>query len=65
MDYRKAIKELREKLRVGQKELAKRLGVSCATVNHWERGRYEPNYKAKRKLRDLFEKNGIVLEGKK
>lgn len=64
MDYRKAIKELREKLLVSQNELGKKLGVSFATVNRWENGRYEPNYKAKRKLRDLFEKNGIVLEGK-
>lgn len=65
MDYRKAIKELREKLLVSQNGLAKMLDVSFATVNRWENGRYEPNYKAKRKLRDLFEKNGIVLEGKK
>lgn len=65
MDYRKAIKELREKLLVSQNELAKMLGVSFATVNRWENGRFEPNYKAKRKLQDLFEKNGIVLEGKK
>ena len=64
MDYRKAIKELREKLLVSQNELAKMLGVSFATVNRWENGRYEPNYKAKRTLRDLFEKNDIILEEK-
>lgn len=64
MDYSKALKELRDKLLISQSELAKILGVSFATVNRWENGRYEPNYKAKRKLRDLFEKNGIVLEGK-
>ena len=33
MDYRKAIKELREKLLVGQHGLAKMLGVSFAMVN--------------------------------
>lgn len=33
MDYRKAIKELREKLLVSQNELAKMLGVSFAMVN--------------------------------
>lgn len=64
MDYSKALKELRDKLLISQSELAKILGVSFATVNRWENGRYEPNYKAKQKLRDLFEKNGIVLEGK-
>jgi putative transcriptional regulator len=62
MDYAKAVKELRKKLLVSQMELAEMLGVSFATVNRWERGRYEPSYKAKRKLRELFKKNGIVLE---
>lgn len=64
MDYSKAVKELREKLLVSQTELAEMLGVSFATVNRWENKRYEPNYKAKRKLRELFKKNGIVLEEK-
>lgn len=62
MNYSKAVKELRKKLLVPQMELAKMIGVSFATVNRWERGRYEPSYKAKRKLRELFKKNGIVLE---
>ena len=62
MDYAKAVKELRKKLLVSQMELAEMLGVSFATVNRWERGRYEPSYQAKRKLRELFKKNGIVLE---
>ena len=64
MDYSKALKELREKLLISQMELARMLGVSFATVNRWENERYEPNYKAKRKLRDLFEKNDIILEEK-
>ena len=63
MDYAKAVKELRRKLLVSQSELAKMVGVSFATVNRWENGRFEPSYKAKRKLRVLFEKNGIEQEG--
>lgn len=46
---------------VSQTELAKKLGVSYATVNRWENGLHEPTYAAKRKLRKLFEKNGIHL----
>ena len=48
---------------VSQSELAKMVGVSFATVNRWENGRFEPSYKTKRKLRVLFKKNGIELEG--
>lgn len=64
MDYATAVKNLRQKLLVSQSELAKMLGVSFATVNRWERGRFEPNYKAKRKLQGLFKKYGITLEKK-
>ena len=61
MNYSKAIKELRQKLLVSQTELAEMLGVSFATVNRWENGHFEPSYKAKRKLRTLFIRNGIEL----
>ncbi len=44
---------------VSQSELAKKLGVSYATVNRWENGLHEPTYAAKRKLRLLFEKYNI------
>ena len=63
MDYAKAVKELRRKLLVSQSELAKMVGVAFATVNRWENGGFEPSYKTKRKLRVLFKKNGIELEG--
>ena len=60
--YSDAIKELRERMLVSQTELAKKLGVSYATVNRWENGLHEPTYAAKRKLRTLFSKYGVVLE---
>ena len=33
MDYRKIVKQLREKMLLSQEEMAKKLGVSFATVN--------------------------------
>lgn len=47
---------------VSQTELAKKLGVSYATVNRWENRLHEPTYAAKRKLRTLFSKYGVLLE---
>lgn len=61
MKYSDAIKELRERMLVSQTELAKKLGVSYATVNRWENGLHEPTYAAKRKLRKLFEKLAFIL----
>lgn len=61
MEYKDAIKLLRERMLVSQVELAKILGVSFATVNRWENGLHEPTYAAKRKLKKLFDKNGIRI----
>lgn len=55
MDYSKAIKELRLSLYLTQDEFAKKLGVSYASVNRWENGRYEPTMKIKRKLKQIME----------
>lgn len=60
MDYSSKVKELREKMLVTQTELAEIIGVSFATVNRWENKKCEPTIKAKRRLRDLFNQNGIV-----
>lgn len=62
MNYPEKIKEYREKTLVTQTELAKKLGVSFASVNRWEKGKFEPTMKIKRKLRVLFNKAGIVEE---
>lgn len=65
MNYSKAIKEYREKVLITQAELAKKLGVSFASVNRWERGLFEPTMVAKRKLKELFEEEGALGDGKK
>ena len=59
MDYSKSIKYYREKVLMTQAELAKKLGVSFASVNRWEQGLFEPTMKTKRKLRKFFEEAGI------
>ena len=62
MKYDVAIKKLREKMIVSQKELSEILGVSLITVNRWENGKYEPTIKMKRKLNALFIENNILEE---
>ena len=62
MTYAEAIKKLRNKMILSQMEFANLLGVSFASVNRWETGRYEPTIKVKRKLKKLFDENGIKLE---
>ena len=61
-DYAFYIKELRKRMLVSQVELANILGVSFASVNRWENGLHEPTIKAKRKLRELFVKYGMMEE---
>ena len=65
MNDAKVIKEYREKVLITQAELAKILDVSFLSFNRWERGRFEPTMGAKRKLKGLFEEEGIVGYGKK
>lgn len=61
MNYSIAIKALREKLLLSQMDLAKKLGVSFASVNRWEQGHHEPTIKAKRKINDLLKENDITI----
>lgn len=61
MTYPEAVKKLRKKMIMTQMEFAEFLGVSFASINRWETGRFEPTIKAKRKLQPLFEKYGIEV----
>ena len=63
MTYAEAIKKLRSKMLLTQMEFADYLGVSFASINRWETGRFEPTMKIKRKLAPYFDKYGIVVEG--
>jgi len=62
MEYKIAIKELRDTLLISQEDLAKMLDVSFASVNRWENGRHQPTLSAKRKLKKLFIENGIKIK---
>lgn len=64
MNYKKLVKEIREKLIITQGDLAELLGVSFASINRWETGKHEPTIKAKRKIVELCKINNIVLEEK-
>lgn len=65
MNYSEALKEYRQKVLLTQEELAHELGVSFASVNRWERGLFEPTTKMKRKLKIIFEKEGLHVNGKR
>ena len=62
MTYAKAIKKLRSKMLLTQMEFAKYLGVSFASINRWETGRFEPTMKIKRKLAPLFQEYKIEVK---
>ena len=49
------IKSSRLRHKLTQEELAKRLGVSFATVNRWENGKTRPSPLARRYMEELFE----------
>ena len=53
MNYRKLVKEIRDKLIITQEELTVLLDVSLASINRWETGKHEPTTKMKRKIVEL------------
>ena len=61
MTYAEAIKKLRSKMLLTQMEFAQFLGVSFASINRWETGRFEPTMKIKRKLALLFKEHEIEV----
>jgi len=62
MNYKRLVKELREKLIITQEELAQLLGVSFASINRWETGKHEPAIKIRRKIVELCKENNIKVE---
>lgn len=60
-DYKNLIINLRNKLVLSQTDFAKLLDVSFASVNRWEKGHFEPNYKTKRQIIDLCKENNVEL----
>ncbi|MBN2466792.1 MAG: helix-turn-helix transcriptional regulator [Deltaproteobacteria bacterium] len=56
------IKEVRRQLGLSQKELARALGVSFATVNRWENDRAKPSPLALEKIESLLHSLGDKSE---
>ena len=60
MNWSSMIKKLRNRMLLTQTEFAVILGVSFASVNRWENGKYEPTMKIKRELMKMFKKYRVV-----
>lgn len=63
MTFSDKIKYVRAKLLISQKELAKLIGVSFATINRWESGRLVPTFLNEKKFEHFCEKGNINFEG--
>lgn len=61
MTFGEKVKTARYKLFLSQQAMAEKLGVNFSTVNRWERGRSEPNFKAQAAFDRLCKENGIIF----
>lgn len=62
--YGNRIAELRKKLSLTQDELAERLGITRASLSHYETGRREPDYDTLLKFADYFRVSLDYLAGR-
>lgn len=62
MKYKDSIKIMRKKALLSQEEFASELGVAFTTVNRWENGKCEPNYKALKKLAEFCKLHNLDAE---
>lgn len=62
MEFKDKIKCVRKKLFLSQEMMAKELGVAFATVNRWEAGRCQPNYRAQKAFAEFCEKRSVELD---
>ena len=56
------ILEIRNRLNASQEDLAKKIGISFATVNRWENGHSTPNKAMQLRLYDVCRNEGVDLE---
>lgn len=59
MKFADGIKELRQKCLLSQADFAKEIGVSFSTVNRWEKGKSNPNYKTLKRIDEYCKSNSI------
>lgn len=62
MEFKDCVKLARKKMYLSQEMLAKELGVAFATVNRWETGRCNPNYRAQKAFAEFCEANEITFD---
>jgi len=58
-DVPKLIKELRGKLDLTQEQFAQKVGVTCSTINNWERGTRTPHPFLFQRLIEMAEEAGL------
>lgn len=56
-DWAEIVKTVRKKEKLTQKEFAKKMGVSCVAVSHWEQGNFKPRMKQRRKLKKMLDED--------
>ncbi len=56
------VKEVRKQLALSQEDLARKLGISFATVNRWENGKSQPSKLARAQLDNFCTK--MIRQGK-
>jgi len=61
MTFGEKVKTVRYKLFLSQMAIADKLNVSYTTVNRWERGHYEPNFRAMAAFDKLCKEHGITF----
>ena len=59
MGFPNMVKEVRQRLKLSQKQLAQALSVSYATINRWENSHVEPSNLAQKSFYDFCENNFI------
>lgn len=55
MAYGERISILRNKMKLTQEELAKRIGITRAALSHYEKDRREPDYETLERFADFFD----------
>ncbi|WP_232695487.1 helix-turn-helix domain-containing protein [Brevibacillus daliensis] len=64
MGYGERIAKLRLGKKMTQEELAKRLGITRASLSHYEKDRREPDYETTEKIADFFDVQVDYLLGR-
>jgi len=62
MDFCDRVKQVRKKLNLSQTAFAQELGVSYTTINRWENGKFEPNYRAIKRFDEYCKEKELFLE---